>query len=263
MRDYRKAQIKDLESETEARRNAPAKPSPTDYRVLTSEQYGLPKGTKIQRVFKGGTFVDDVDQTGQPVVLDIATGKSGTPHQSTRVVNEGEYESIPAGTEIRTIWNGETYEDQIRDGKPYIASVSPSEKQGVDWEQRKEWNPKKQQEQEDYAKDLEQQAAAIQTTENRGGLVFPVADAAERKKVLMDRATEARKSARDYRDAADRAATEAPRKIGPRTSATSKSKDGKYHYTTEQIRQQAEANGVSYDELLKIVQADKNVVIDQ
>jgi len=53
-----------------------------------------------------------------------ATGKSATPHESTRIVADGEYDGIPAGTAIRTIWNGKEYEDQKRGDKPLIATES-------------------------------------------------------------------------------------------------------------------------------------------
>ena len=52
------------------------------------------------------------------------TGKSSAPHESTRIVADGEYDGIPAGTAIRTIWNGKEYEDQKRGDKPLIATES-------------------------------------------------------------------------------------------------------------------------------------------
>lgn len=51
------------------------------------------------------------------------------PSGSTRIVDEGEYSNIPAGTEIRQAWNGQEMVDAVgQNGKPVVSKASPTEK---------------------------------------------------------------------------------------------------------------------------------------
>lgn len=268
MRRYREAQAANYNAEAEAAKNAPEKPPPTGYRVLTSEEYGLPAGTKIQQVFKGGTFTDTL-QNGRPLVLDTADPAKapGAPHESSRVVGEGEFDGIPAGTEIRTIWNGKSYEDQLRDNKPIIAKVAPSEKDEppkADFKTRAAWFYKKQTEQEQEAARLEGEANKIDpmiTLADGQKGVDPVLKS--RKDDLLKQAQEAKTTARSYRDKGDEAATEAKPRPRTQSSIVKPAKDGKYHYTMSQIQERADSEGVSVDDILKIMQGNPKVIIDQ
>ena len=50
------------------------------------------------------------------------------PADSTRIVDEGEYPGVPAGTEIRQTWNGREYVDVNRNGKPVVSKAPPAER---------------------------------------------------------------------------------------------------------------------------------------
>lgn len=50
------------------------------------------------------------------------------PADSTRIVDEGEYPNVPAGTEIRQMWNGREYVDVNRNGKPVVSKSPPAER---------------------------------------------------------------------------------------------------------------------------------------
>lgn len=51
------------------------------------------------------------------------------PTGSTRIIDEGEYPGIPAGTEIRQVWNGRDYVDDVAgDGRPRVSKAPPAER---------------------------------------------------------------------------------------------------------------------------------------
>jgi hypothetical protein len=190
------AQIKDYESEIDARKNAPSKPAPTSYRVLTRDEYGLPAGTKIQRVFKNGTFVDDVDAQGNPIALDLNDAKT-KPARTWEIAGQLVQEQ-PDGS-IKPIY---TSPEKAGEGKP-------------DYATRAAWNYKKQTEQEAYAKDLEQQAAQINPQVDIGGGQLGIDPSKQaQKESLLKQAQDAKEAARKYRDAGDEASTQ-PQRISP------------------------------------------------
>lgn len=125
------------------RAGQPQKPS-FESRVVGKDEYpDIPEGSQIRQEFDPQTGkMKDVLVGGKPVVTRSPRPRSsGTPHASTRIVAAGEYEGIPEGTEIRTLWNGESFEDQLRGGKPIVATTKPFSETG-------EESPKERQERE-------------------------------------------------------------------------------------------------------------------
>jgi hypothetical protein len=55
--------------------------------------------------------------------------RNRAPSESTRIIAEGEYPDIPAGTEIRQTWNGREYVDAIGgNGRPVVSKAPPADK---------------------------------------------------------------------------------------------------------------------------------------
>lgn len=139
-----------------------------------------------------------------------------------------------------------------------LGDAAPPEKPVGDSHQLAEWNYKKQREAESGAKDLRQQAERIVPTP---GYDLDKSQTAQ-KEDLLRRATALEQDARKYRDEGDRAAT----KPKPLSRGTQKpfvpARDGKYHYTPDQIRS-AIKPGQTYEDVLKQLQSRPNVVIDQ
>lgn len=188
-RQYKQAEIDKLQED-----KPDTRPRPTSYRVLTKDEtingQTVPKGTKIQREYNPKTRQwEDTN-----VVLDLQTepATKAPPAISghTRVVGEGEYAGIPAGTTIHLDYDGK---DVLRDGKPLVAQIAPSEKEKEPTE-----NFQKTAEEmfsaasENYrvAKQKRADAAAIVVGDDPVKL--------EDKKTLLAEATQLEKEARDW-----------------------------------------------------------------
>jgi hypothetical protein len=244
----RQAQLNEIQ-------NPLKKPRPTSYRVLTQDEGNLKKGTKVGREFdeKTGQWVD----TG--TVLDLPEEERADNKISgvTRIVAEGEYEGIPAGTEIRLMPDGS---DVVREGKPLIAKVAPTEKQpkdSADYATRANWYYKKQGEADATAKSLKKQADLIVP---QAGYDL-TADQKANKEDLLRRAAKAEEDARSYRDKGDEAATML-KSLAPKTGTVKPAKDGKYHYTPDQIRGSLQP-GQTYEEIYAKLKANPKVKIDE
>lgn len=86
-------------------------------------------------------------------------------------------------------------------------------------------------------------------------------------KALRDEQRELKKEARKLRVDGDkaRAAGEAVPETSstPGRGAVKPGKDGKFHYSLEQIRARSESEGANYEEVLRKLRADRRVVIDE
>lgn len=90
-----------------------------------------PRGAKIARARNRlATDLGVEQEQAQTRNYDAAAyGKLNKPPEgSTRIVGEGEYSDVPAGTEIRQTWNGSEMVDVLRNGKPVVSKATPAEK---------------------------------------------------------------------------------------------------------------------------------------
>lgn len=78
-----------------------------------------------------------IERAQKQLARDIAIGQqqaqtrnaARAPSGSTRIVTEGEYSDVPAGTEIRQTWNGREYVDAIGgNGRVVVSKAPPAEK---------------------------------------------------------------------------------------------------------------------------------------
>lgn len=60
-----------------------------------------------------------------PSVPPKAVKGGAGPHLSTRIVRAGEYPGVKAGSKIRQIWNGQTFEDDVQNGRPVVEAPAP------------------------------------------------------------------------------------------------------------------------------------------
>src|SRR5262249_23077349 len=123
---YRDLELRQKKAQVEALEHPEAKEPKWETRSVNEGEYGLPEGTEIRQRWNPQTqsLEDYIDKkTGLPAVAKRTSKRSEVPHESTRVVEEGEYQGVPKGTEIRTLWDGEKYVDQTRNGKPLVAKA--------------------------------------------------------------------------------------------------------------------------------------------
>lgn len=266
------------QAQTDALRNPLRQTRAPIYRTRTDE-----KGNKIRQKInpETGAATDEIGPDGKPVMEQLAPVKSLAERRPVRQADEqgNEYwANAETGEPLLDAKGGIRYVKRAAGAKgepdrevggrmirrqpdgSYQTVYESPEKPGQekpDYKTRADWNYKKQAEAEAAAKDLRGQAEKADVTTYAGQQLQ--AD-------LLKRAGEAEKSALDYRDKGDIAATEASGSAGAtngRRGAVKPGKDGKYHYTLEQIKAHAIKIGESYEAVLRQLRADKRAVIDE
>jgi hypothetical protein len=142
----RRTQPRDFAADDEQYlRDLENKPPSKKDRFLQAVRFATVVGTGIDPGGFTNTRGNRIARARDQLATDLAVGQSRAqtanaessayerlskpPTGLTRIVDEGEYSGVPAGSEIRQEWNGREYVDMIgRDNKPVVSKAPPAEK---------------------------------------------------------------------------------------------------------------------------------------